>query len=295
MASAKGSSYDYGLRLYRDLLGLDHLHFGLWADEDPRDLEGFRAAQERYMRRLLDKFPDDAKRVLDVGCGTGALSLAALERGYAIEALSPCEHQERELRGKVGDRLPYHRARFQDFRPAGEYDLVVCSESAQYVPLADLFTRARACLGGEGHFLVCDYFRLEHDRYYRACHVLPDFMAAARDAGFELVEEEDITEAVTPTLEVGRAMYERFVLPLAEVAQDYAERERPKLTWLARRVLRKQLEKVRRYVYEKTPDKLDVDRFRAKVRYRTMLFALRVPASVGERAADQDLARAEAG
>ncbi len=282
MVSAKGSSYDYGLRLYRDLLGLDHLHFGLWDAEDPRDLEGFRAAQERYMRRLLDRFPDGARRVLDVGCGTGALSLAALERGFAIEALSPCEHQQRELLGKVGDALPYHRARFQDFEPEGHYDLVVCSESAQYVPREQLFERARACLQPGGHFLVCDYFRLKPERFYRACHVFPDFLASAREAGFELVDESDITEAVLPTLEVGREMYERFVLPIAEVAGDWATRERPRTTWLLSRVFKKQLGKLQRYVYEKTPAKLDEGAFREKVRYTTLLFRLPEGPPAGE-------------
>ncbi|MEM6675303.1 MAG: class I SAM-dependent methyltransferase [Planctomycetota bacterium] len=290
MTSAKGSSYDYGLRLYRDLLGLEHLHFGLWAPEDPRDLEGFRTAQERYMQRLLDRFPEGVRRVLDVGAGTGALSLAARERGYEVEALSPCEHQEKALREKTNGDLPFHLARFQDFEPPHRYDLVVCSESAQYVPRHDLFERAKACLTPDGHLLVCDYFRLQPERFYRAAHVLQEFDDAAKESGFRLVEAEDITESVLQTLEVGRDLYDRFVLPLADIARDWASREKPKTSWLAQRVFGKRLKKFQGYLYEKTPAKLDVDAFRERVRYRTMLFAapvggareVRNPAVAGE-------------
>lgn len=274
MASAKGSSYDYGLRLYRDILKLEHLHFGLWDDSDPRTIEGVRIAQERYMQRLLDRFPDGVETVLDVGAGTGALSFAARDRGYAIEALSPCEHQAAEFAAKADGSVPFHCTRFQDFEPPRTYDLVVCSESAQYVPLESLFERVRACLGDGGHFLVCDYFRLQPERFYRNCHVLEPFLATARANGFEVGEQEDVTEQVLPTLEVGRGVFEQYVLPVAETLADMAKREKPRLAWLAQRLAKKQLGKVSRYLYEKTPAKLDPERFRREVRYQTMLFKL---------------------
>ena len=54
----------------REVLELDHLHYGLWADE-PLDLEGLKRAQERYAERLCDWVPEGVRTILDVGCGFG--------------------------------------------------------------------------------------------------------------------------------------------------------------------------------------------------------------------------------
>lgn len=48
-----------------------------------------RAGRERMRSRLLDWFPDDltGRRLLDAGCGTGALAIAAAERGAEVVAI----------------------------------------------------------------------------------------------------------------------------------------------------------------------------------------------------------------
>ena len=43
------------LRLMREVLELDHLHYGLWGDE-PLGLEGLKRAQDRYAERLIKAF-----------------------------------------------------------------------------------------------------------------------------------------------------------------------------------------------------------------------------------------------
>ena len=41
----------FALRFYHEVLGLEHLHYGLW-DGEALDHEGLRQAQERYLERL---------------------------------------------------------------------------------------------------------------------------------------------------------------------------------------------------------------------------------------------------
>ena len=54
------------LRFYNEVLGTPYQHFGLW-DGDPMDLDGLRAAQERYADVLLDWIPKGTQSVLAAG------------------------------------------------------------------------------------------------------------------------------------------------------------------------------------------------------------------------------------
>ena len=49
LGSTEVAADDVGLRFYFEVLGLSHLHYGLWSDADPMTLEGLRRAQERYL------------------------------------------------------------------------------------------------------------------------------------------------------------------------------------------------------------------------------------------------------
>ena len=78
------------LKFYSDVLGLEHLHYGIWETGDELTLANLKAAQERYQQSIIDLLPPvDSKkptRVLDVGCGTGELS-------KALKAKSVARHQ----------------------------------------------------------------------------------------------------------------------------------------------------------------------------------------------------------
>lgn len=273
MATTSGTlRVDYGLRLYHEVFKLDALHFGLWEPGEPLTVEALRGAQQRYTQRLIAMFPPGVHRVADVGCGTGATAVQLKAAGLDVECVNPDEYQGQVFRKLRGDGLPLHRVRFQDFRPSAPFDLVLMSESAQYVPSVDLFAAARRCLKPGGWLLVADYFRREPVAYYRTCHVLKDFLAAAEQAKFSLKKQVDITENVLPTLLLGRNVYNEYVVPLAEIMGGYIEQRAPFALKVVQLFLRKKLEKMRWYVYEKTPEKVDPEMFRKNVVYAFYLF-----------------------
>ena len=77
------------LRFYSDVLGLEHLHYGIWKHDEELTLSNLKVAQERYQRAIIDLLPPPPARILDVGCGTGELSKALQAIGYEVEGLSP--------------------------------------------------------------------------------------------------------------------------------------------------------------------------------------------------------------
>lgn len=148
------------------------------------------------------------KRVLVVGCGRGGdahfihrylragavfgvdvsrASIEACRRAYARPGLS----------FQVGDaeRLPF---------PPGSFDAVVSVESSHcYGRLERFYREARRVLAPGGRFLYCDYFRNER------------FRAALAGTGWEIAEEEEITEGVLRACREGEPLRQAMICRLA--------------------------------------------------------------------------------
>jgi magnesium-protoporphyrin O-methyltransferase len=101
-----------------------------------------RAGRDQMRSTLLGWLPADmhGMRLLDAGCGTGALAVEAAQRGAQVVAidLSPT------LVGIARDRLPAELAKRIDFHagdmldPAyGRFDYVVCMDSIIHYEAAD--------------------------------------------------------------------------------------------------------------------------------------------------------------
>lgn len=255
------------LRFYHEVVGLDHLHYGLWNGE-PLTLEGLKVAQVRFSRHLLSWIPADVESVLDVGCGIGSTSLMLKEGGYDVEGLSPDPYHEKAFEDRVG--VPFHLSRFQEFTPERRYDLVLMSESAQYIWLDRLFPAATTSAPG-GHLLVADYFTVNGatGALGRSGHPLDEFLETARNHGLHLLRREDVTEQAVPTLDLASRWVERYIDPCLALVSDHVERKVPRLVRTARWLLRRRLEKA-----AELRTLIDSDAFRAEKRYLLLLFRM---------------------
>ena len=75
------------LRFLHEVLRLEHLHYGLWEDEE-RDLAGLSQAQKRFCDELVSWVPEGVRSILDVGAGIGTTSQALSREGFEVEGLS---------------------------------------------------------------------------------------------------------------------------------------------------------------------------------------------------------------
>ena len=103
-----------------------------------------RAGRDEMRARLLDWLPTDltGKRILDAGCGTGALAVEAAKRGASVVAVDVSAQlvalaRERlpsdiDIEFRAGDMLGDH----------GDFDHVVAMDSLIHYPFADIVAAA---------------------------------------------------------------------------------------------------------------------------------------------------------
>ncbi|NLV23981.1 MAG: class I SAM-dependent methyltransferase [Deltaproteobacteria bacterium] len=257
---------DRALRFYHHVLGLERLHYGLWQPEDELSLANLKEAQKRYEDLLIDQMPSQVCTIVDVGCGTGVLLARLKEMGFQAEGVTPDLHQQQVMQAKgLG---PVHGCRFEEFAPQIAYDCVIMSESAQYIPLAQLFVKVKEALRPGGFLMVCDYFVLNDVRgiMAKSGHNYEGFLAAAQKEGFRLVKSRDITREVLKTLDLAKTTAEKIQLAVEIGTEKFRDRH-PLWTRLIQFLLRK---KYRRLQEEKIL--IDAGEFAKTKTYQFLLF-----------------------
>lgn len=256
---------DFGLRFIHEVIGLECLSYGLW-DNEPQTIDGLRSAQRRYVDSLCTWVPEGVHRILDVGCGTGATALRLTELGCSVEGLSPDPYLGEIFQQRTG--LPFHLSRLERFTPDQPYDLILMSESAQYVMLDQLFRWVMRTTPG-AHLLISDYFTAEPapGPFGKSGHPLEDFWDEAQLWAFEEIRREDITAATAPTLDLAKGLYDGYVEPTTALASEWLTQKHPLLMGLADLVVRN---KVRRW--QRNLASADGTEFKRLKRYLRVLF-----------------------
>jgi len=197
------------LNYYLELTGSNYLHYGYWeplpASNAELTLVQLRAAQEAYIAKLLTFIPVGTNTVLDVGCGTGGNAAYLLDRGFTVEGLAPDPFQQEKFVRRTNGQAPFHLTKFEDFKRTHSYDLILFSESSQYIAAVDLAQGAAHLLNGGGYLLLADMLRVDakyHEGIFSNCHVSNVLHAALVQAGFNLVKSEDISTQVAPTIDL---------------------------------------------------------------------------------------------
>ncbi|MEJ2697024.1 MAG: methyltransferase domain-containing protein [Candidatus Sulfobium sp.] len=207
---------------YRYVLKSDHLHFGLWGENQGIPMED---AQDSMFNRLLAFFPSSPATVLDVGCGLGLSAARLSQLGYNVTAIAPAP----ELIRYASERYSGSGVRFKalgfldednEIFTADSYDVLFFQESAQYLsPLDSAIRKARLLLNNKGIVVIGDEVCYDRDvKPFTSVHMSQDFTVTLSESGFRILENEKIGEDVSPTCDF---IIDQFTTRFGEIVSRF--------------------------------------------------------------------------
>lgn len=196
--------YAYGIDPGGDV---DHFHYGLW-EEGTDDI---KTAQARMTDLVVSLIPSGAGRILDAGCGLGTTSFMLAQRGCTVVGISPDQHlmAQARLRYGGGENPRFITTSLERFDAEKPFDLILFQESAQYIPVRELFSMCQALLDAGGHLLISDEVVYRRRTGFPFLPVRSELLEASRAMGFRLVSNRVITPLVFPTFEFSRRVLDR--------------------------------------------------------------------------------------
>lgn len=258
-------SREMGLVVAQQLTGVDDLHYGYWNEGVKPTVTGVIAAQKRYTGQLVDTIRQysgepSSTRILDVGCGTGVILKELLDQGYAVDGVIPAAYLKKQVDARIeqytGDYQPrIYECNFEDFplsECANQYDIVLYSESYQYISMAAGFPLMKKLLKPDGKVVICDFFKTEHagdggpgDGSFGGGFSLTEFYDQVDNHGYRILLDNDITRNISPTIAVVDEMLMQRMYPAIQTINSFMETRHPYWTRLITWLLRKRLAKIK--------------------------------------------------
>ena len=133
--NSKVIGLDAGLLIGKFFMDTEELHYGYWPNDKTATAQNFSEAQERHSQLIIDNIPKGVKKILDVGSGSGSLAKKIVALGYQVDCVIPSEFLADKVQQKLDGSSKIHITKFEDLDISSNYDLILFSESFQYVHL----------------------------------------------------------------------------------------------------------------------------------------------------------------
>lgn len=221
-----------GLLLGKKLFDFSELHYGYWSDDLEVKIANFAIAQARYSEFLLSQFPTGVKTILDVGSGAGELAAQLTSRGYRVDCVSPSPFLTEKVKQRLGDRVGVYPVKFEDLATDKKYDLVLFSESFQYVPVIRSLTKAAELLNPSGYLIVSDFFKrgLPEEGPLGGGHPISEFLEAIDGLPLKKLKDIDLTDRTAPTMRMFGEILAEVGTPLRDLVCGLIQHRHPTLS-----------------------------------------------------------------
>ncbi|HIO36110.1 MAG TPA: class I SAM-dependent methyltransferase [Candidatus Marinimicrobia bacterium] len=245
---SKEVGLEIGLLMARFFFNSEDLHFGYWPQGCPTGLSSIPEAQARHTDLIFSHIPVGIDKILDVGAGSGELAKKLVHKGYSVDCVSPSSFLSDTIQSKLPPESTLYRTTFEALQTDHRYDLIIFSESFQYVKIQPGLSQCEHLLNHNGHLLICDFFSLETGSKspLRGGHKLSRFLETVEQFPFENITDLNITNETAPTIGILDKLLTEFLIPSKELSARYLISNFPTVTKLLRWKLKKRIAKINR-------------------------------------------------
>ena len=248
--SSQEMGLNIGLVVGRFLLNIEDIHYGYWPNGGEATMQNFARAQENHSKLIMDHIPEEVKSILDVGSGSGNLALKLWNKDYTVDCVIPSEFLGKQIQAKLGDSSKIHICGFEQMLPTRNYDLILFSESFQYVKMEESLQKAAEMISPGGYLLICDFFRrnVPGKSPMGGGHCWQKFQDTI-STHFRQVTDLDISQETAPTIRLLAQFNSEVLAPGAEMVGAYLKDNYPFLTAILQWKFKKRIQKIgRKYI-----------------------------------------------
>ena len=246
--NSKVIGLDAGLLIGKFFMDTEELHYGYWPNDKTATAQNFSEAQERHSQLIIDNIPKGVKKILDVGSGSGSLAKKIVALGYQVDCVIPSEFLADKVQQKLDGSSKIHIAKFEDLDISSNYDLILFSESFQYVHLIKSIDKILSILDKNGYLLICDVFHKNVSGVspMRGGHRLDLFENEIEKTDLVKKADIDITLETAPTWDFLNQFLNEVAIPISDMSHSYMKYKYPKLIRFMKWKYRNRLEKIRK-------------------------------------------------
>ena len=246
--NSKVIGLDAGLLIGKFFMDTEELHYGYWPNDKTATAQNFSEAQERHSQLIIENIPKGVKKILDVGSGSGSLAKKIVALGYQVDCVIPSEFLADKVQQKLDGSSKIHITKFEDLDISNNYDLILFSESFQYVHLIKSIDKILSILDKNGYLLICDVFHKNVSGIspMRGGHRLDLFENEIGKTDLVKKTDIDITLETAPTWDFLNQFLNEVAIPISDMSHSYMKYKYPKLIRFMKWKYRNRLEKIRK-------------------------------------------------
>ena len=269
--SSQKIGLDIGLVIGRFFMGSEDLHYGYWPNGKDASVQNFAHAQNSHSELIMNQIHENINYILDVGGGSGNLALKLINNGYRVDCVIPSAFLAEQAKTKLGNESVIHICGFEQMPSTKTYDLIIFSESFQYVKMKKSLQKIENMTSPNGHLLICDFFRrdLPEKSPIGGGHSWQGFKDTISTLPFQQVTDLDISIETAPTIDLLDQFCQDVLMPISEMSGSYLHYNYPYLTAMLNWKLKKRIEKIRRTYLS---GELNGESFKKFKTYRLLLY-----------------------
>ena len=246
---------DIGLILAKQIYKTEYLHYGYWTEDLDVNSNNVYQAQKNYAEYIISQIPEGTKSILDVGCGAGKFASELIDLGYKVDCVSPSPNLTKHVRRLVGDRCEIFECGYEELKTDKKYDLVLFSESFQYIPVDKALPQSLQLLNENGHILICDFFSkdVEGTSPIGGGHNLKRYYETVAKFPLIVITDIDITKETAPSLDIVADFLTNAMHPIYDLILYVLDNNYPRMARFLKWKFKKKLEKANyKYFQQKT-------------------------------------------